>query len=60
MTATCTVGFCDRPSTRRIEVRRAREDEHPAEVRPICASKMCLRLAHLSGRGFSLTVKKGA
>ena len=59
-TPTCTVGMCERPATRRLEIRRTASDDHPAEVRRVCASKLCLKLALSSAHGFFATVQKGA
>lgn len=56
----CQIGQCSRDATRRVEIRRDSAEEHPAEVRHLCASRLCLRLAFLSGQGFHLTVRKGS
>lgn len=56
----CQIGQCSRDATRRVEIRRDSTEEHPAEIRRVCAHRLCLRLAFLSGHGFHLTVRKGA
>lgn len=53
---TCTIGGCNRPVTRRVEIRRRATDEHPAEVRPICSGSHCEMIARQSAAGFDVRV----